>query len=161
MSFRPVFADATSRLHADIAIMRLIRAGIPEEHLSAVFSPRQAPNSVYCWMKDFSAVPETSSCPTAAAGLLGKILRHGFEGAAVKRVLESLGFNERAAKHLQETVEEGGVVVCVHARTESEAAAAWHVFRHVGMENITLPAESELGMERPPMLSAQRADLAA
>jgi hypothetical protein len=134
-----VFADALSRLHADIAIVRLVQAGIPESRISAVFSQQRAPNSVGCWLKSFHAIPRTRAWPVAAAGILGKILRRGFGGETVERELEDLGLNGGSAKWLQEKVEDGRTVLCVHARTESEALAAWQVFRRAGLENVTRP----------------------
>lgn len=138
MSCLPVFADALSRLHADVAIVRLVQAGIPESRISAVFSERQAPNSVRCWLKGFHAIPLTRSWPTAAAGILGGILRRGFGGESVERELENLGLGH-SAKWLQEKVEDGRIVLCVHARTELEALAVWQVFRRAGLENVTRP----------------------
>lgn len=139
MSCLPVFADALSRLHADIAIVRLVQAGIPESRISAVFSQRRAPNSVCCWLKSFHAIPRTRAWPIAAAGILGKVLRRGFGGEIVEREFENLGLSGDAAKRLQEKVEDGRIVLCVHARTESEALAAWQVFRRAGLENVTRP----------------------
>ena len=49
MASIPVFAETLSRLHADIAVVRLIRAGIAADKISAVFPQRRAPNSVCCW----------------------------------------------------------------------------------------------------------------
>jgi hypothetical protein len=139
MSRLPVFADALSRLHADVAIVRLVQAGISESRISAVFSQRRAPNSVSCWLKSFHAIPRTRAWPVAAAGILGRILRRGFGGEAVEREFENLGLNGSSAKWLQEKVEDGRIVLCVHARTESEALAAWQVFRRAGLENVTRP----------------------
>lgn len=141
MSSLPVFADALSRLHADVAIIRLVRAGIPTSRISAVFPQLRAPNSVCCWLKSFSCIPRASSWPVAAAGLLGKLFRRGLDSTSVGRELESLGLSPETSKRLLEKTEEGRIVVCVHARTESEAAIAWHVFHHVGAESITLPRQ--------------------
>lgn len=140
MSSLPVFADALSRLQADIAIIRLVQAGIPAARISAVFPQRRTPNSVCCWLKTFTNIPRASHWPVAAAGLLGRLFRRGFDSAEVRRQLESLGLSPETSRRLQEKIEDGRIVLCVHARTESEAAVAWHVFHHVGVENITPPA---------------------
>lgn len=161
MSSLPVFADALSRLHADIAIIRLIRAGIPASRISAVFPRRRAPNSVCCWLKSFNCIPRASAWPIAAAGLLGRLFRRGFESEEVSRELETLGLSPEISKRLVEKTDEGRIVVCVHARTESEAAAAWHIFHHVGVENITLPADLELTPREFPTLTPQWSGLAA
>jgi len=141
MSSLPVFADAVSRLHADIAIVRLLRAGISPERISAVFPRRRAPNSVCCWMKNFHRVPLRAALPVAAAGLLGPLLKRDVHSAKAERDLESLGLSAEQAERVLEKTREGLIVLCVHARNEKEAAIAWHVFRHVGADNVTPPHE--------------------
>lgn len=162
MSSLPVFADALSRLHADIAIVRLIRAGISPDKISAVFPRRRAPNSVCCWLKNFHRVPFTSALPIAAAGLLGKVFKHGVRSPESGRDLEALGLSSDVARRVIEKIEDGRIVLCVHARNETQAAIAWHVFQHVGMENITCAAD-ELAWtaQEFPLPQPQLAGLAA
>jgi hypothetical protein len=140
MSSTPVFADALSRLHADIAIVRLVRAGIPATQISAVFPRLRAPNSVCCWLKNFNArISRPSKWPVAAAGLLGKLFQQSVRSAEFERELESLGLSADVAERILERIQDGSIVLCVHARTEMEASIAWHIFQHVAAENITCP----------------------
>ncbi len=136
MSTLPVLADASSKLHADIAIVRLIRAGIAKEHISAMFPRRRAPNSVCCWLKNFNVVPVATALPIAAAGLLGRLFRRGAKAADLAAKLEALGLRADFAQRAIEKLENGQIVLCVHAKSENEAAIAWHIFKHVGVENI-------------------------
>lgn len=161
MPSHPVFADASSRLHADIAIVRLIRAGISPSRISAVFPQRRAPNSVCCWLKTFTRIPRAASWPVAAAGLLGKLFRRGLNSAHVTRELEALGLPPESSRRLLERIEEGCIVLCVHARTDSEAAVAWHIFQHVGVENITLPGGLDFTPREAPLLKPLWSGLAA
>lgn len=161
MSSLPVFADAMSRLHADIAIIRLIRAGIPAGRISAVFPQRRAPNSVCCWLKTFTRIPRAASWPVAAAGLLGRLFRRGLDSADVTKEAEALGLPADTTKRLLERIAEGRIVLCVHARTESEAAVAWHIFQHVGAEHITLPADLVFTPREAPALKPLWSGLAA
>jgi hypothetical protein len=146
MASIPVFADALSRLHADIAVIRLIRAGIPAEKISAVFPRRRAPNAVCCWLKHFNDVPFGSATEVAAAGVLGRLFKSYSKLQSPKfgRELEVLNLTPIDARRVLEKVDEGRIVLCVHARTEAQAAVAWHIFQHVGAENISSPADSEL-----------------
>lgn len=144
MSSIPVFADAHSRLHADIAIIRLVRAGIRTGRISAVFPCRQAPNSVCCWLKDFRRVSLRSALPIATAGLLGQLFNRKARTAEVENTLESLGLAPEMAERVIEKVRDGQIVLCVHARNETEASIAWHIFQHVGAENITCPSHEML-----------------
>jgi hypothetical protein len=159
MSSFPVFADALSRLHADIAIVRLIRAGIPADKISAVFPRRQAPNSVCCWLKNFNRVPVRSALPIAAAGLLGQLFRRGIRAADVERKLENLGLAPEMAERMLEKGRDGTIVLCVHARNETQAAVAWHIFKHVGAENITSVGAGEFAWT-PRELPAMQPTLA-
>lgn len=162
MSSIPVFADAHSRLHADIAIIRLIRAGIRTERISAVFPSRRAPNSVCCWLKNFKRVSLRSALPIATAGLLGQLFDRRARRADVARNLESLGLAPDVASRTLEKVQNGSIVLCVHARNETEASIAWHIFQHVGAENITCPSHDlEPSFQAAPVLTPQWAGVAA
>jgi len=141
MSSFPVFADVSSRLHADIAIVRLIRAGIRPERISAIFPRRSAPNSVCCWLTDFHRIPISSALPLAAAGIFGQLWKRGIHSAAVERKLETLGLDPEIANRFLEKTEGGQIVICVHARSETEAVTAGRIFQRAGAENICCAAE--------------------
>lgn len=161
----PVFADALSKLQADIALVRLTRAGVPVDRISAVFPRRRAPNAVCCWLKNFQDVPFESSIEIAAAGLLGRLFKSYSKIRSPKfgRELEVLNLTPGDAKRVLEKVEENRIVLCVHARSEVEASIAWHVFQHVGAENISSPAGAEwlTGASHAPAAPAQVAGLVA
>ncbi len=162
MSSIPVFADAHSRLHADIAIIRLIRAGVRTERISAVFPTRRAPNSVCCWLKNFKRVSLRSALPIATAGLLGQLFDRRARRADVAHSLESLGVASDTAERMLEKVQNGCIVLCVHARNETEASIAWHIFQHVGAENITCPSHDMMpSLQDVPALTPQWAGVAA
>jgi hypothetical protein len=137
MSSLPVFATALTKLHADIAIIRLIRGGIRTEKISAVFPRGQAPNSVCCWLKHFNRIPYISSLPIAAAGALGLAFKDGVSSPKAIQDLEDLGLDAELTGRLLERTDAGHIVICVHARTEAEAAIAWDIFSHVQAEDIT------------------------
>lgn len=146
MASIPVFAEALSRLQADIAVIRLMRAGISADKISAVFPRRRAPNAVCCWLKHFHPVSFAPTVPVAAAGLLGRLFKSYRTARAPKfgRELEVLGLTPTFVQRILEKVESERIVLCVHARNEMQASIAWHVFQHVGVENIASPAETEL-----------------
>ena len=140
MSTLPVLAEAHSKLHADIAIIRLLRAGIRAEKISAIFPRGRAPNSVCCWLTSFHRVPIAAKLPVAAAGLLGRLFRKGVNAHEFDQQLENLGLTNEMTTRLIEKMEDGRIVLCVHARNEAEAAVAWHIFHHVAAEDIVCPA---------------------
>lgn len=143
MSSLPVFATTFSKLHADIAIIRLIRGGIRTEKISSVFPRGRAPNSVCCWLKHFNRIPFVSSLPIAAAGALGLAFKDGVSSPKAIQDLEDLGLDAELTGRLLERTDAGRIVICVHARTEAEAAIAWDTFRHIGAEDITGPNRKE------------------
>ena len=141
MSSHPVVAEVNSKLHADIALIRLLRAGIRAEHISAIFPRGRAPNTVCCWLNGFHSVPLITAVPMAAAGVLGQLFRtvsttEGFEGE-----LDDLGLSSEMISRLTEKMEDGRTVLCVHARNDAEAAVAWHIFQHVAAEHIDSPID--------------------
>jgi hypothetical protein len=162
MSSLPVFADVSSRLHADIAIVRLIRAGISAEKVSAVFPQRSAPNSVCCWLKNFHRLAVRSALPIAVAGVLGRLFEPGIRAADVERKLETLGLAPDVAAALLERVRDGRTVICVHASNDTQAAIAWHIFQHVRAENIICAGDAlAWSMREAPVLRPSVAGLAA
>ncbi|HWA87986.1 MAG TPA: hypothetical protein VG710_17290 [Opitutus sp.] len=153
MSSHPVFADAVSRLHADIAIIRLVRAGISANKISAVFPRRSAPNTVCCWLKNFQRIPTSATLPLAAAGLLGRLFKRDTTARALEQDLEALGLSPENSHRVLERIEDGSIVLCVHARSRREAAQASGIFQQVGAENITgaaVPAVAQPGSRLAP-----------
>jgi hypothetical protein len=162
MSSLPVLAEASSKLHADIAMIRLLRAGIRSDKISAVFPRGRAPNSVCCWLSSFQRVPIASTLPLAAAGLFGRLFRNGYRSENFHRQVEKLGLTPDMTSRLIHKMEDGRIVLCVHARNESEAAVAWHIFHHVGAEIITSPVDvSDHRQREVPALTPQWAGVAA
>lgn len=140
MSSQPVFADAFSRLHADIAITRLIRAGIRPERISAIFPRGRAPNSVCCWLKNLMSIRLASEWPLAAAGRLGLLVGRTTSAASVERKLETLGLSPTTSHRVLEKIQSGMIVICVHPRSAAEAERAHAVFARVGAEDISYGA---------------------
>lgn len=156
MSSIPVFADTFSRLQADIAIVRLVRAGIAVDKVSAIFPQRRAPNSVCCWLKNFHRIPVRSALPIAAAGLLGRLIEPGIRAASVERKLENLGLPTDLAAALMERIREGRIVLSVHARNRTQASLARHIFQQVGAENIVCAGDDLAWTNRElPVLQPQ------
>jgi hypothetical protein len=159
MSSFPVVAEANSKLHADIALIRLLRAGIPTTRISAIFPRGRAPNTVCCWLKDFREVP-IGSGPTAATGILGDLLSQGKTEDFTERA-EALGLTHEMVSRLLDQIEDQRIVLCVHAHNEAEAAIAWHIFHHVSAETIMCPADHETRERETHQLVPHLAEIAA
>lgn len=162
MSTLPVLAEVSSKLHADIAIIRLLRAGVRADQVSAIFPQGRAPNSVCCWLTNFHRIPIASGMPIAAAGLLGRLFRNGVDVSDREEQLDQLGLTAEMTRRLVEKMEDGRLIVCVHARNEADAAVAWHIFEHVGADHIAAPADhGERSTPELPAMPALWADIAA
>ena len=162
MSSLPVVAEVNSKLHADIALIRLLRAGIRSEHISALFPRGRAPNTVCCWLNGFHSVPLTTSVPMAAAGVLGQRCRSVTSKEGFEAELDDLGFGTEMVARLSDRIEDGRTLLCVHARNEAEAAVAWHIFQHVAAEHIDCPADHVERLPREvPAHTGHLAEIAA
>jgi len=141
MSSLPVIAEVSSKLHADIAIIRLLRAGIHVDQISAAFPSGRAPNTVSCWLNDFRRVPVASQSPVSATGLLGRLFGTDYQSEDFDEQLDALGLSVELAARLVEKMEDGRIILCVHARNEAEATVAWHIYEHVAADHVATPTE--------------------
>lgn len=149
MSSTTVFAHALSRLHADVIIVRLKRAGIAPEKISALFPRRFPPNSVFCWLKGLTCTRHASAASISAAGPLREIFSHGNRPAYIAHQLELRGLPADEAHSRLEKVQEGQTLICVHATDEDEAAIAWHIFKHVEAEHISVSHHKNIRVKTP------------
>jgi hypothetical protein len=138
-----VLASADSRLHADIMMIRLRRAGIDIDRISAVFSDRFAPNSFFFWLRS----PRTLRCPAKGetyfvAGPLEQSFGGANEVEAVPTILKRLGLTRNEAAHFARSLWLGRGVLCVQAKNQDEAAVAWHIFKHSRAEDIAVSSHS-------------------
>lgn len=158
----PIFAETNSKLHADITIIRLLRAGFQADQLSAIFPQAWTPNSVSYWLSDIHSIQVASALPMAASGPLGELLGYGPESNEYQVEMDQLGLSSEMTSRLLEKVEDGRTVLCVHARSETEVAIAWHVFLHVAAEHITSPVDQvDRGSRETHSLMPQMAGVAA
>ena len=141
MSSLPVLAETNSKLHADIAIIRLLRAGIHPDQISAVYPKNWTPHAVKCFLSESRAVAADASLPMAATGFIGATFSHDRWSDAFQAGLDHAGLSREMAKRLAEKIEDGRTVVGVLAHNEAEAAIAWHVFEHVSAEHVSCPSD--------------------
>jgi hypothetical protein len=130
MKFIPVIALVNSRLEADIAIIKLRRAGIDRAKISAIFPLRYVPNAVACWLLVRRCLTLDFGCETVlSAGPLN--FESGKPGSEVSVVesIEKIGFDHETAAAFVGRLKMGETLICVHAANEREASVAWRVFR--------------------------------
>ena len=132
-----VFAAASSRLHADILLIRLMRAGIARDKLSAIFPERLTPNCALCWLEGESVPTPYDGENVRMAGPAAKMLSTKNE-AAFARSLEKIGLQENEASSYAERLGQGQIIVCVHPSNEDEVAIAWHICCELNAEGLTI-----------------------
>ncbi len=141
MNSIPVIATASSRLHADVMMIRLRRAGIPIGHISAISPSSSLPNSVAVWLTHWRrAMLKLGHDTLMAAGPMRRWLRKSGEKAiSPAQMLTDAGFDRIATKQAEERLRQGETLLCVHAKDEDDVAIAWHVFKHAKADFIALP----------------------
>ena len=138
-----IVASASSRLLADIVLIRLRRAEIECRKISALFPIRSTPNAVGCWLPISSGPGIRLGDDTiACAGLLRQVPVRPADSirgpVGLVELLTSTGVDTMGAHVLIEQLEQGHILICVHATNEAEASIVWHVFRHSGGEPIVV-----------------------
>jgi hypothetical protein len=144
----PVIASVQTRLQADVILVRLRKAGIACKRISVAFPLRLMPNAVACWL-DVVRRPILWSAgePIYATGPLCGILSGHANVAALVDRLEKAGLGHETACTMAERLELSTIVFCIHARNDSEASLAWHVFHQSEAEIIAVRGEvSEFGL---------------
>lgn len=132
-----VFAAATSRLHADLMIIRLKRAGISSGKISAIFPERLSPNAASCWLEGHSQPTLYCEETVTIAGPMRKALSTESETAFI-RSLQRAGVGLNDACSYAERLGKGQILLCVNTDDQTEIALAWHTLRELEAEAISL-----------------------
>jgi len=144
-----VFASASSRLHADLIVIRLRRAGINPERISAVFPQHLRPNSAECWMAGATKPVEYRDEPMVVAGPLHKKLDLGSEQALIRSLQEvGLGIHDAAA--CADRIGKAQILIAIATEDETEVAIAWHTLRELEAEGIALAITSDERIRTSP-----------
>ena len=139
MSRLLVFASAFSRLHADLVIVRLKRAGIAPTHISVLHPLTSRPNSAECWLGGSAKLRLKSGEKIAASGFLRPILEdlgHDATAASFDEILTSLGLAHDHRLTLEETLLEDRVVIAIDATEKAEIPTIFQTLQRSGAEKI-------------------------
>jgi hypothetical protein len=140
MSRLAVFASAFSRLHADLIVVRLKRAGISTAHLSVIHPSLCCPNSTLCWLGGSTQLRLSSGMNIAASGFLSGRLQTPADVATSEATftgkLAQLGLTHEQSSILEETMLENRVAIAVEVEEKSELATILQVLQRAGAEKI-------------------------
>lgn len=140
MSRLAVFASAFSRLHADLIVVRLKRAGISTAHLSIIHPSHCCPNSTLCWLGGSTPLRLSSGVSIAASGFLSGPLQTPADVATSSATftgkLAQLGLTHEQSSTLEETMLENRVAIAIEVEEKSELATILQVLQRAGAEKI-------------------------
>lgn len=139
-------------------MIRLRRAGLPIDRISAVFSAEYAPNSFFLWLRrPRTQEPTTHGEPLVTAGPLERRCR----GHDLAAALRGAGLDESAAGRMAQWAWLGHPVIAVDVSDEQDAAVAWHVFRHAEAADIAVAGSEALSETTASEFAPGLAPLAA
>jgi hypothetical protein len=138
-----VFATATSRLHADIIVIRLKRAGVPVDLISALYLPHLRPNCVDSWLGGGATRSLSSGGAISISGLLRFTLgEHHVRTETLARRLNRLGLVPAQSVAIEQSLLKSHVVLCVQADNPQDLSAVFRSLRSTRAEDV-LVAETE------------------
>jgi hypothetical protein len=137
MSHLLVYATAESRLHADLVIVRLKRAGIATEQLSIFHPPVLRPNSARCWINGTALLPLTSTQGIAVSGSLSRLFNDVLRKnkfATMSDGMRALGLNDQERLGIENSLKENRIVIAIGVLDEYELPAIYHTLRGLAVE---------------------------
>ncbi len=138
-----IIASATTRLQADIILIRLRQANISCRKISVLYPTELLPNGVGCWLP-ISANGELRASGHTV-GRAGQITKQKIkskeahdDAREIIQLLTQAGVDLHDARILAERLSEGHILLGVHAVSEAERSVVWHVLYHSCAETIVL-----------------------
>ena len=166
-----VFCIATSEAQAESIVTQLKERGFAFDDISVLFPDKtstrnfaheqhtKAPEGAvagagtgglvggaFGWLAGIGALAIPGVGPFIAAGPIMAALSGAAVGAAVGGItgaLIGMGIPEYEARRYEGRVQNGNILISVHAETGEEARHAQEIFRHAGAEDIATAGESQ------------------
>jgi hypothetical protein len=138
MSHLLVYATADSRLHADLLIVRLKRAGIATGLISVLYPSKLRPNSTRCWIRGNMAY-STPCGEVTVSGMLGlrlAALKSKWNREPLVEGLTEIGLSRDQSANVAERINGNSIVVAVEIADEADLPAIYHTFRGLDIEKV-------------------------
>jgi hypothetical protein len=132
-----IFANASSRLHADLIVIRLKRSGIPCDQISVIYPTDLVPNSALCWLEGKSMPANYEGEMVAVAGPMRKVLSVKNEGSLIQS-LSKMGLPGESAAACAEHLSQGEIVIGVNTTNEDEVATVWDTLCEARADSIAV-----------------------
>jgi hypothetical protein len=139
MSHLLVYATTESRLHADLVVVRLKRAGISTASISILHPESLRPNSAVCWINGSAFMHLASGQAVSVSGALSRALKDDGEanGASFADRMSKLGLNHEQGSSLEESLLENRIVIAVEVHDEYEMPAIYHTLRGLDVQKVS------------------------
>jgi hypothetical protein len=145
MSHLLVYAATDSRLHADVLIVRLKRAGIATEMISILHPAALPPDSSLCGIKGSVTFPLGTGEHAMVSGMLGLRLsaqERKWTRNPLVDGLRNLGMSVDQSLGIEESLLEDRIVVAVEVADETELPAIYHTLRGLVVEKVSTAASA-------------------
>jgi hypothetical protein len=139
MSHLLVYATTESRLHADLVVVRLKRAGISTESISILHPESLRPNSASCWINGSAFMHLASGQAVSVSGALSRALKEDGEanGSSFTDRMSKLGLNHEQGSSLEESLLEHRIVIAVEVSDEYDMPAIYHTLRGLNVQKVS------------------------
>jgi hypothetical protein len=139
MSHLLVYATTESRLHADLVVVRLKRAGISTAAISILHPEALRPNSALCWINGSAFMHLSSGQAVSVSGALSRALKDEGEanGSPFTDRMKKLGLNHEQGSSLEESLLENRIVIAVEVSDEYEMPAIYHTLRGLAVQKVS------------------------
>jgi len=150
MSHFLVYATTDSRLHADLLVVRLKRAGISTSLVSMLYPTCLRPNSTHCWIRGSVPFALESENDVTVSGMLGlrlsALLNRGGRSSLVDGLTE-IGLSHEQSVNLSESLRGNGIVIAVEVADEADLPTIYHTLRGLAVARVrtadSIPASED------------------
>lgn len=143
MSHLLVYATADSRLHADLLIVRLRKAGIATSLISVLYPTKLRPNSTHCWIRGNMSY-QTECGEVTVSGILGlrlAALKSNWNHESLVNGLTEIGLSHEQSLGVTERLNGNSIVVSVETTDADELPAIYHTFRGLDIRGFAQPTQ--------------------
>jgi hypothetical protein len=146
MSHTLVYATADSRLHADLLIVRLKRAGIATGLISVLYPSKLRPNSTRCWIRGNISYSSPHGAVTVSGMLALRLaaLKVKWQRDVLANSLGEIGFSHDQGLNIAERLNGDRIVVAVEISDAAQLPAIYHTFRGLDVEKVRTAATASI-----------------
>jgi hypothetical protein len=139
MSHLLVYATTDSRLHADLLVVRLKRAGISTSLVSVLYPSTLRPNSTRCWIRGSVPFALETEGDVTVSGMLGLRLNAVLKRWGRRSLVDGLteiGLSHEQSVNVAENLRASSIVIAVEVADEGDLPSIYHTLRGLSVERV-------------------------